>query len=416
MYTETMKKALLMAVVFLTGVVPARAMMVDGINVAERVEGRVLVKFRDGVGRGEAMRQMGRMGRIEERLEALDVWSLGVPAAAQERLIKILGANPLVEFAEPDYVATVLMTPNDPNFADKQWGFDNIGQTILGVLGKVDADIDGPEAWDVASGAGVRVAVLDTGVDQNHEDISAKVVLQKNFSSSSTVEDFYGHGTHVAGIIAAVTNNEVGVAGGCPQCVILNGKVLGDNGSGAYSAIANGLTWAADNGARVINLSLGGTARSLTLERAVNYAWNKGAVIVAAAGNSGSSSKLYPAAYTKAIAVAATNNLDAKASWSNWGAKWVDVAAPGENIFSTFPNHPFVIGTNYGRSQNYDFASGTSMATPMTVAAVGVVWSSPWGTSNSAVRARIEGKADKIYGTGTYWSAGRVNAAAAVAP
>lgn len=411
-----MKRALLAAVVFLFGVVPVRAMMFDGISVAEKVEGKVLVKFRDRVGRSEAIRQMGRIGRIEQRLEALDVWSLSVPAAAQDILIRTLAANPLVEFAEPDYVATVLAVPNDPSFADKQWGLNNSGQAIAGVVGKVDADIDGPEAWDVASGAGVKVAVLDTGVDQNHEDISTKTVLQKDFSGSGSVDDFYGHGTHVAGIIAAVSNNGVGVAGGCPQCVILNGKVMGDNGSGAYLAIANGITWAADNGAKVINLSLGGSARSLTLERAVNYAWNKGAVVVAAAGNSGSQSKLYPAAYTRAIAVAATNNLDNKASWSNWGAKWVDVAAPGENIFSTFPNHAFVIGTNYGRALNYDFASGTSMATPMTAAAAGVVWSSQWGTSNSAVRSRIEGKADKIAGTGTYWSAGRVNAAAAVAP
>ncbi|TSC87924.1 MAG: peptidase S8/S53 subtilisin kexin sedolisin [Microgenomates group bacterium Gr01-1014_16] len=411
-----MKKALLVAVVFLWGVVPVKAMVIDGRDLGEKIEGRVLLKFRDGVGRNEAIRQMGRIGRIKERLEALDVWSLSVPAATQEVWTKILAANPLVEFAEPDYVAKALEVPNDPNFADKQWGLNNTGQTILGVAGVVDADIDGPEAWDVASGAGVRVAVLDTGVDQDHEDISAKVVLDEDFSGSGSVDDFYGHGTHVAGIIAAATNNGLGVAGGCPQCVILDGKVLGNNGSGAYSWIANGITWAADNGARVINLSLGGTARSLTLERAVNYAWNKGAVIVAAAGNSGSSSKLYPAAYTKVIAVAATNNLDAKASWSNWGVKWVDVAAPGENIFSTFPNHPFVIGTNYGRAQNYDFASGTSMATPMTAAVAGMVWSSSWGTSNSAVRARIEGKADKISGTGTYWSAGRVNAATAVGP
>lgn len=408
-----MGKVLLIAVVFLLGAVPARAMVFGGRNTEERVRERILVKFRDGVGGTETLR---RYGRIEGRLEALDVWSLKVPAVMQDMLVRTLAANPMVEFAEPDYVAVALGVPNDPNFSDKQWGLNNTGQTIVGVAGSTDADIDGPEAWDVASGAGVRVAVLDTGVDQNHEDVSAKTVLQKDFSGSGSVDDFYGHGTHVAGIIAAVTNNGVGVAGGCPQCVILNGKVLGDTGSGSYSAIANGITWAADNGAKVINLSLGGTGRSLTLERAVNYAWNRGAVVVAAAGNSGSSSKLYPAAYTRAIAVAATNNLDAKASWSSWGVKWVDVAAPGENIFSTFPNHAFYIGTNYGRVQNYDFASGTSMATPMTAAAAGVVWSSPYGTSNSAVRARIEGKADKIAGTGTYWSAGRVNAAAAVAP
>jgi thermitase len=166
----------------------------------------------------------------------------------------------------------------------------------------------------------------------------------------------------------------------------------------------------------VINLSLGGTSPSKTLESAVNYAWSKGVVVVAAAGNCGCRQKLYPAAYKNAIAVAATNNLDQKASFSSYDARWVDVAAPGENIFSTFPNHTFVIQTKYGRSQNYDFASGTSMATPMTSAAAALVWSTTYGTSALAVRSRLEQTADDISGTGSYWSAGRINAAAAVAP
>jgi len=150
------------------------------------------------------------------------------------------------------------------------------------------------------------------------------------------------------------------------------------------------------------------------LENAVNYAWNKGSVVVAAAGNSANTSKTYPGAYTNVIAVAATNNKDQKASFSSYGAKWVDVAAPGENIFSTFPNHSFVIGEKYGRSQNYDFASGTSMATPMTSAVAALIWSTPYGTSASAVRTHLESTADKIAGTGTYWSSGRINAENAV--
>ncbi|MBI2008730.1 hypothetical protein HYS82_03690, partial [Candidatus Amesbacteria bacterium] len=180
-----MKKVWLMAVVvFLWGGIQARAMVFDGGKAGERVEGRVLLKFRNGVGRSEAIRQMGRIGRIEERLGALEVWSLKVPTVIEEMVRRSLEANPMVEFAEPDYVAQAQLDPNDVNFADKQWGLANNGQTILGVAGKVDADIDGPEAWDVASGAGVRVAVLDTGVDQDHEDVAAKVVLQKNFSNS----------------------------------------------------------------------------------------------------------------------------------------------------------------------------------------------------------------------------------------
>ena len=139
-------------------------------------------------------------------------------------------------------------------------------------------------------------------------------------------------------------------------------------------------------------------------------------VVVAAAGNCGCKQKIYPAAYKNVIAVAATNNLDQKASFSTYDARWVDVAAPGENIFSTFPNHAFVIGTNYGRSQNYDFANGTSMASPMTAATAALIWSTPHGTSAAAVRSRLEQTADKISGTGTYWFSGRVNVGAAVMP
>lgn len=192
----------------------------------------------------------------------------------------------------------------------------------------------------------------------------------------------------------------------------MNGKVLRDDGAGYYSWIANGIIWSADNGAKVINMSLGGSSRSRTLESAVNYAWNKGVVLTGAAGNSGNQSKTYPGAYKNVIAVAATNNKDQKASFSSYGAKWVDVAAPGVNIFSTFPNHPYTIN----KSLNYDFGSGTSMATPMTSAAAALIWATDYGTSASSVRSRLESTADKIPGTGTYWSAGRVNAAAAVTP
>jgi len=316
--------------------------------------------------------------------------------------------NPNVEFAEADYLAFATAAPNDTYFTN-QWGLENTGQTIKGQAGTIDADINAPTAWNTTTGINVRVAILDTGIDQNHEDLSGKIVLQANFTTSGTLDDLYGHGTHVGGIVAAVTDNGKGVAGGCPDCVLMNGKVLRDDGAGAYSWIANGITWAADNQAKVINLSLGGSASSRTLQKAVNYAWNKGAVVVAAAGNSANQSKTYPAAYANAIAVAATNNKDQKASFSSYGAKWVDVAAPGQDIFSTFPNHPYKIN----KSPNYDYGSGTSMATPMTSAAAALIWTTGYGTSASSVRSRLESTTDKIPGTGTYWSAGRVNAAAA---
>jgi len=376
------------------------------------VSGRVLLKFKDGVSEIEKNNLLrNNRAQVVSNLEALGVLVLQVPNAAEEKIVIALSKNPHVEYAELDYLAEAFFVPNDTYFAANQWGLENTGQVIKGVIGTIDADIDGPTSWDTTQG-GVKVAILDTGIDQNHEDLSAKVVLQQNFTDSPTIDDLYGHGTHVGGIVAALTNNSTGVAGGCPSCQLMNGKVLNDRGSGAYSGIANGITWATDNGAKVVNLSLGGPSRSTTLENAVNYAWNRNTVVVAAAGNSANPSKTYPAAYVNAIAVAATNNKDKKASFSSYGAKWVDVAAPGENIFSTFPNHPYVINKSLG----YDFGSGTSMATPMTSAVAALIWSTPYGTSASSVRNRLEATADKIPGTGTYWSAGRVNAANAVTP
>lgn len=416
------------AFVFLLGLIVlvltasgALAVPPDKGTTNNHVPGQVLVKFRDGASQSTIEEQIGRNGaRVVDRVRVLDVLVLDVPEAAEQRVVAALSGNPNVEYAELNYIGFGAAVPNDPNFAPHQWGLENTGQTIKSQDGTADADIDGPAAWDASTGGSpagaVKVAILDSGIDQDHEDLSAKIVAQRNFTSSNSadVEDRWGHGTHVAGIVGAITNNGVGVAGGCPDCVLMNGKVLNDDLNGAYSWYANGITWAADNGARVINLSAGGSSPSRTLERAVDYAWSKGAVFVAAAGNSGNTSKLYPAAYTNAIAVAATDNRDQKATFSSYGAKWVDVAAPGLNVFSTTPNHPFKNETINGRQKNYDYGSGTSMSSPMTAAVAALIWSSGHGTSNSVVRAHLEATADDIPGTGTYWSAGRVNAERAV--
>ncbi|MDP3762798.1 MAG: S8 family serine peptidase [bacterium] len=418
-----MKKTIFLAFLFIIGLILAGVTWASSQNSkSERAEGQVLVKFKPTLIPQVREAIIGSHGgKVIEKIDALGVLTLSVPAGTEDKVVAALSKNPHVEYAEPNYLAFAVLTPNDPYFAPNQWGLENTAQVIKEQIGLADADIDAPAAWDVTTGVTIggikiKVAILDSGIDQNHEDISSKIVAQRNFTTSSTTDDIYGHGTHVGGTVAAITNNGVGVAGGCPDCVLMNGKVLGDNGSGAYSWVAGGIIWAADNGAKVINLSLGGNSPSKTLESAVNYAWSKGAVVVAAAGNCGCQSKIYPAAYKNVIAVAATNNQDKKASFSSYGAKWVDVAAPGENIFSTFPNHPFVIQTTHGRSQNYDFASGTSMATPMTSAAAALIWSTPYGTSAQAVRSRLETTAEKIGGTGTYWSAGRINAGFAVSP
>ena len=196
----------------------------------------------------------------------------------------------------------------------------------------------------------VLIAILDTGIDQEHEDLAGMVIASVNFSESQTASDVNGHGTHIAGIIAAATNNGIGVAGIAPKARLLNVKVADDNGVVWPSAVAKGIIWAVDNGAKVINMSLVIPTSSPALEQAIDYAWSKGVVLVAGAGNGIKSIPMYPAYYTKVIAVAATDvdgNVWAK---SNYG-DWVDVYAPGVEIYSTLP------GDNYG------YQSGTSMAT-----------------------------------------------------
>jgi thermitase len=389
---------------------------------SSHVAGQIMVKFRDKGAAAGVLRQHGLS-------EGPGIGSTGaqlikVPAGKELQLIEALSRNPAVEYAEPDELATAA---TDDQYFDRQYALQNVGQaftntadTLTIATGKADADVDAVEAWKITTGSGVKVAILDTGVANVHDDIASQVVGYANFVSADTKEDpkanpedRYGHGTHVAGIVAAKANNTIGVAGVCPDCSILDVKVLNDSGSGSSSVIANGISWAASNGAKVINMSLGLRVSSRTLEAAVNDAWNKGVVIVAAAGNAGTQAKIYPGAYPNVIAVAATDNNDAKASFSTYG-KWVDVAAPGVNVYSTFPNHEFQLGTQNGRSQGYDIASGTSMASPIVAGVAALAWSSHTGATNTSVRANVESTADNIKGTGTYWAYGRVNACRAV--
>ncbi|MCH7640763.1 S8 family serine peptidase, partial [Patescibacteria group bacterium] len=286
---------------------------------------RVIVKFRplvpkvfrDGVVRGQGV-------SISEDLRLRDTFVVRVPKGQAKNLAKALGKNFLVEYAEEDFVAQAFETPNDPMFSS-QWG-----------LSKIEAS----GAWDVTHGGGnVDIAIVDTGINSGHPDLSAKIVASVNCTISSscpgfTTSDPNGHGTHVAGIASALTNNSTGGAGTAWEGRLMSVKVLTDSGSGFYSWVANGIVWATDNGAEVINLSLGGSSSSRTLRNAVNYAWNNGVVVVAAAGNTGWSFPSYPARYSNSIAVAATDQLDNKASFSNYGF-WVDVAAPGVSILST---------------------------------------------------------------------------------
>ena len=360
---------------------------------------RIIVKYKAGVTNLSSQRSgPSSGGAVIKQINRLNAQVVQVPAGQIAAQIQAYQKDSSVEYVEPDYIVRVIDAPNDTYFG-QQWG-----------LTKIKAQ----EAWNYTTGnSSVKVAILDTGIDQDHPDLASRIVANQNLSSSATIDDLYGHGTHVAGIVAALTNNGIGVAGVGYNTSLMNVKVMDDTGNGFDSDLASGIIWAADNGAKVINMSLGGADASITLENAVNYAWNKGVVLVASAGNNGNSQTNYPAYYTNCIAVAATDQNDAKSSFSTYGS-WVDVAAPGSSILSTLPNHANYVQQHYGAGFSYGLLSGTSMAAPFSSGLAALIWATQYGTSAFAVRSRIENTADAVPGTGVYWQNGRINAYKAV--
>ncbi len=251
-----------------------------------------------------------------------------------------LANDPNIEYVEPNYLAHIAQTPNDPYYT-QQWGLQDI-----------HADL----AWDKVTPsqrAKVTIAVLDTGINLNHEDLQASIVPGYNFiDNNDNPEDGHGHGTHAAGIAAAITNNGKGIAGIAGGAKIMPVKVMNDSGSGDYASIINGIRYAADNGAQVISMSLGGAGLSQAMQEAVDYAISRGASVVAASGNS-NSPVAFPGNCNGVITVGAVSNSNERASFSNYGPE-MDVVAPGVNIISTFK----------GSASSYTLMSGTSMATP----------------------------------------------------
>ncbi len=360
---------------------------------APAVPGQFLVQFKPGVAAADRAAVAAKVGaKVVDRVAALDVEVLEIPALkaegdlqAVESVIQALKKDPNVVYVEPNYILTAYWVPNDPALS-QQWAWDVI---------------DAYEAWDITRGdSDTIIAVVDTGVQRNHPDLNGKIVAGYDFVDRDTSpDDGNGHGTHVAGTAAAETDNDTGGAGMCPECSIMPVRVLNNSGTGTLANVANGIIWAADNGAKVINLSLGGATGSTTLQNAIQYAWDNGVFLACAAGNEGTSWPSYPAYYPRCFAVAATTASDTKASFSNYG-NWVQVAAPGVNIYSTW------IGSGYNT------ISGTSMATPHVAGLAGLL--SSMGLTNEQIWDRIMETADKIPGTGTYWIGGRINAFKAV--
>ncbi len=299
-------------------------------------------------------------GKILKKVLGYTVIDIKTKSITKNSMVEKLKQIPGIKAAEIDHIKKVNYIPNDPGY-DIQWNLKKIGFEKYS-----DKNV---------SDTSVIVAVIDTGIDSSHEDLSTKIAGGHNFVlttstgmlySPTNYDDDNGHGTHCSGIIGAITNNGKGVASVAPECMLLAVKVMDDTGSGYDSDIAQGIKWAADNGAKVLSMSLGGTTTDSILEDACDYAYDKGCVLVAATGNDNKEFIDYPAKYVNVIAVGASDYDDNRASYSNYG-KEIDLVAPGGDgqdytkwILSTYPG-------------GYAFAAGTSMACPHVAGACAIL-------------------------------------------
>lgn len=403
--------------------------------------GELIVKFKEGKGPSIPSEVSGKIQEMRAmRIQFVE----SLPIRTNGRIYKVkidensdiisaakeLMKNPDIEYAEPNYVLRTFEIPNDPNFT-QQWS-----------LNKTNASL----GWDITTGnSSVIIAIIDTGVDWDHPDLAANIWNNTGETPDNSVDDdannytddvrgwdfvddtsgtpytctdndcdtadnnpmdFNGHGTHCAGIAGAVTNNSLGVAGVCRNCTIMPLRAGWDcdSGSGCIltSDAAEAVTYAANNGAKVISMSFGYNASTQTLKNAVDYAYGKGAVIVASSGNTNEATLYYPAAHENVIAVSATKNNDARADYSNYGY-WTDVSAPGgygtgasQMIYST------LYDDTYGNSQ------GTSMACPFVAGLAGLILSKNSTYNPLEVETIILSSTDPL--TSSYYiGTGRVN-------
>jgi thermitase len=389
-------------------VVALLAVCAGNANAAKYDANQVIVKYADGVSTAERVALFDRSGVSRTVGSVAGVGAKVVAVAGDPATVaRSLNRSALVAYAEPNYILSTQATPNDPLFS-QLYGLHNTGQTG----GSADADIDAPEGWDAAglgsfpASGGVKIGIVDTGIDQTHPDLSGKTVNCADSLNGILIEgtcaDDNMHGTHVAGTIAAKANNGAGVAGVAFNATFAICKALRTAaGTGLTSDVANCINWTHTRGAKVISMSLGG-GQSTTLRNAVVNAWEGGAangsVLVAAAGNDGNSTVNYPAGYPEVVSVAATDHNDARASFSNTNSD-VEVAAPGVDILSTIP------GGQYAE------LSGTSMATPHASGVAGVLWQLFPGDTAAGIRNRLSAAVNDLgpAGRDSSFGFGRVN-------
>ncbi len=333
------------------------------------------------------------------------------PNSDVDSILTELNRDSSIDYAEKNYKISLNYTVNDKK-AKEQSGL---------------ALANFPKAWDITFGnKKTVVAVIDTGTDLTHPDLKNKLVQGYNaIESDKTPMDENGHGTHVSGIVAAETNNKIGIAGSAPDTKIMPIKVLGKQGTGNTINTAYGIVWAVDHGANVLNLSLGGPENE-TVKRAVEYALEKNVVVVAAMGNSAleaertknsSLLKAFPAALPGVISVGAVDFSKQKADFSNYG-KWISVVAPGVDILSTTPTYDFFMEESDldPKIKGYDTLQGTSQASPMVAGLAALVLSRYPSYTPREVKAKIESTATDLgkKGFDNEYGYGLINAAKAV--
>ncbi|MGA1522338.1 MAG: S8 family serine peptidase, partial [Planctomycetota bacterium] len=340
--------------------------------------------------------------RVAERGYGGDFEVLEVPHGAVDAWVAWLRSQPQVVYAEPEGICYALGTPPNDTFWSYQWHMMDRG-AVSGAAAS-NFGVQAPEAWTKSTGVGAIVAVVDTGVAYENFGGFAQApdLAGTNFvagydfiNNDAHANDDEGHGTHVAGTIAQSTNNGQGTAGVAYGATIMPVKVLNSSGSGTWTSVANGIRFAADNGADVINLSLGGSGGATVLADAINYAWSRGVVICAAAGNSGTSTIGYPAVYANCIAVAATRFDGNLAPYSQFGTG-IDVSAPGGDTSVDQNGDGYgdgvlqqTIGTSV-TSFGYYFFQGTSMATPHVAGVAALVKAARPSATAAEIRAAIE--------------------------
>jgi thermitase len=328
----------------------------------------LIVKFREGTDSNQADQIVLSLGA--KRINHIPGKIIGLPSQVKhirlpetinvDQAILEYSKRPEVEYAQPNYIYHTLMIPNDPNFNDL-WGLHNTSQTINEATGISGKDIHAPEAWDIITDcSNVIVAVVDTGINYNHRDLQGNMWdggpsypnhgwdFQDNDNDPM---DLTGHGTHVAGIIGAQGNDGTGVCGVCWKVKLMAVRVFDASGSGTTASVVSGINFAVTNGAHIVNLSLGTSQDDTAIKSAISNAQANGVIIVAAAGNDSSSSYIYPAAYAvtynNVLSVGAVDQNGMLASFSNYGPSWVYIAAPGQNVLSTWPGQSTITNEDF---------------------------------------------------------------------